>query len=249
MRIDHPALTQIPGLRALWKEAFGDTDSFLDHFFSTAFSPERCMCISDGETVAAAAYWFDCQIRGRKAAYIYAVATAKSHRGQGLCHQLMEAIQNLLLRRGCCGTMVVPGEASLRAFYAGMGYENFGGISIIPCVCGDAAQLRKLDAAEYAQLRRQYLPEGGVCQEGENLAFLAGFADFYAGEDFLVAVEKGRNPLRGLELLGNIEAGPGITAALGAQTGQFQVPGATPFAMYHPLTDVGSPTYFAFAFD
>ena len=32
----------IPGLRELWKKAFGDTDEFLDLFFSTAYSPDRC---------------------------------------------------------------------------------------------------------------------------------------------------------------------------------------------------------------
>ena len=38
MRIDHPDLGQIPELRQLWKEAFGDSDAFLDAFFMVAFS-------------------------------------------------------------------------------------------------------------------------------------------------------------------------------------------------------------------
>ena len=39
MRSDHPTDNEIPGLRQLWQEAFGDADAFLDSFFQTAFSP------------------------------------------------------------------------------------------------------------------------------------------------------------------------------------------------------------------
>ena len=43
MIIENPVLQDVPALRALWKQAFSDTDSFLDSFFSLAFSPERAM--------------------------------------------------------------------------------------------------------------------------------------------------------------------------------------------------------------
>ena len=64
-----------PGLTKLWQQAFGDTDAFLDSFFGTAFSPERCLCIRLEERVAAALYWFDCQWEDKRLAYLYAVAT------------------------------------------------------------------------------------------------------------------------------------------------------------------------------
>jgi hypothetical protein len=77
MNINAPTLDLIPALRGLWKEAFGDSDDFLDMFWRTAFSYDRCRCVTvDGE-VAAALYWFDCECRGERVAYIYAVATAK----------------------------------------------------------------------------------------------------------------------------------------------------------------------------
>ena len=37
----HPTAAHTDGLRALWKEAFGDGDAFLDLFFATAFARER----------------------------------------------------------------------------------------------------------------------------------------------------------------------------------------------------------------
>lgn len=90
MNIDVPQINQIPALRALWKEAFGDTDDFLDAFFSTAFRPNHCRLVTVDGHAAAVLYWFDCLHMDKPIAYIYAVATAKAYRGQGLCHKLME---------------------------------------------------------------------------------------------------------------------------------------------------------------
>ena len=245
MNIDHPTLPQIPQLRALWKEAFGDTDSFLDTFFGCAFAPMRCLCVTIEGEVAAVAYWFSCG----QYAYIYAVATAKCHRGKGLCHALMENIHALLQIQGYDGCIVVPGEESLRRFYRGMGYEDFGGIREFSCNAGAPLPIRKVGTEEFSALRRQYLPDGGVVQEGENLAFLSRWAEFYAGEDFLLAATREGETLRGLELLGTPDAAPGILAALGAKSGTFRTSGVAPFAMYKSLVDKKSPTYFCFAFD
>ncbi len=245
MNIDHPAAAQIPLLRQLWKEAFGDSDAFLDCFFHTAFAPQRCLCISGETEIAAAAYWFSCGAY----AYIYAVATAEKHRGKGLCHRLMEGIHQRLTARGYDGAILVPGAESLRRFYGGMGYENFGGVAELECRAGTPLPIRQIDGIEFARLRRQYLPLGGVVQEGENLDFLACMAQFYAGEDFLLAAVQEGAQLRGIELLGNRNAAPGILASLGAVQGHFQMPGHTPFAMYKPLCSKNAPGYFGFAFD
>lgn len=240
MRFDHPTTRQIPQLRALWKEAFGDGDAFLDCFFDAAFSPQCCLCAQDGGIVAAA-YWFSCG----EYAYIYAVATAKSHQGRGICHALMDEIHRELARQDYAGAMVVPGEASLRQFYAGMGYTDFGGIQEFSCEAATPVALRQVSAGEFATLRRQYLPRGGVVQEGENLAFLSRFAQFYAGEDCLVTLSGGNI----LELLGNRAAAPGILAALGLPSATVRCPGHSPFAMCKPLRGKKCPTYFGFAFD
>lgn len=246
MSIDHPTPSQIPRLRTLWQEAFGDSDAALDNFFVNAYAPERCLCITEGEQAAAAAYWFGCG----EYAYIYAVATAKSHRGQGLCHRLMDAIHALLTRQGYSGAIVVPGEESLRKFYADMGYDHFGGIREFACQANSQpVSLRKVEAEEFAALRRKLLPAGAVVQEGENLAYLQTYAKFYAGEGFLLTAVQNGEELQGLELLGNTDAVHGILVALGAKSGTFRTPGNDLFAMYKPLNRENPPTYFGFAFD
>lgn len=244
MRFEHPTTGQIHGLRQLWKEAFGDTDSFLDKFYSIAFDPRRSLCATvDGE-VAAMAYWFDCG----DYAYIYAVATAKKHREKGISHALMARIHEILTNRGYAGCILVPGEESLRKFYRGMGYENCGGVQEFDAEAGTPLPLRKLAQAEYAALRREYLPEGGVVQEGVNLDFLASWATFYEGEHVLAAAVWEEGKLLVLDLLGDVQKAPGVVAALGAETGWFRAPGQTPFAMHRPLNQNKPPKYFAFCF-
>ena len=252
MTIDYPAAHQIQALRELWQEAFGDSDAFLDAFFETAFSPERCRVVTEEGRIAAALYWLDCQCAGRKFAYLYAVATGHSYRRRGLCRALMADTHNRLAESGYAGAILVPGEPSLRAFYAGMGYLPGGKIATLKCAPGDkAALLRPIGPAEYARRRAQLLPENGVIQVGENLDFLAGICRLYDGGDFLLAANVEDGVIRGLELLGNTTAAPGIVAALEAELGEFRIPGDEfPFAMYYPLTaNCPEPGYFGLAFD
>lgn len=252
MNIDHPGAEQVSGLRKLWKGAFGDDDAFLDLFFGTAFAPMRCRCVTEDGQVLAALYWFDVSCRGRKLAYIYAVATDAACRNRGLCRRLMEDTALVLRNRGYAGALLVPQEEGLIRMYGGMGYEPCTRVSEFRCAAqAPAAAIRKIDSAAYGRGRADLLPGGGVLQEGENLAFLATQADFYAGPGFVAAVTAQGEQLHCMELLGDPAAAPGILAALGCGNGFFRCPGdGRPFAMLRPLVpDCPMPTYFGLAFD
>lgn len=241
-----PDVTQ---LRSLWQTAFGDPQAFLDLFFSAAFSPERCCYLSEDGVLAGALYWFDCFCGEKKIAYIYAVATDPQFRGRGFCRRLMEKTHAALRQQGYAGAVLVPGDPGLFEMYGKMGYRVMSGMDSFRCAAGKAARLQKLTREEYAALRRRFLPDGGILQEGENLLFLSQFAEFYAGEDFLLVASREDGKLFCPELLGSREAAPGITAALGCTEGAFRVPGSKPFAMYHALTEGETPAYFGLAFD
>ncbi len=253
MNISMPQDSQIPALRALWKEAFGDSDEFLDIFFKKAFHPKRCRCISDGEQVTAALYWFDCLHEGKKIAYIYAVATAKSYRGHGLCRKLIDDTHRHLTSLGYEGALLVPGSKELFEMYEKMGYKTGSTIREFQCKSqAQELQLLEIDQFEYAKLRKLLLPKGSVIQENENLDFLQTYAHFYMGLGFLLAAFGQNDTLLGIELLGDITAAPAITYTLGYEKGSFRTIGnGRPFAMYHSLGDstLSSPGYFGFAFD
>lgn len=250
MNIDYPNQEQTDQLWELWKEAFGDDDAFLELFFTYGFAPDRCRCVTVDGQVAAALYWFDCSFQGRPMAYLYGVATAKKHRGKGICKALAENTHAHLKYLGYAGAILVPADEKLSQMYEKLGYQVCSSVSEFVCTAAsEAADLRQVDKEEYRLLRRQFLPENGVVQEGDNLDFLETMADFYAGEDFLVAVAHG-DEFFAPEILGNEQAAPGILAALRANQGHFRGPGAgTPFAMYLSLSDCPAPGYFGLAFD
>lgn len=249
MIIKSPSMEEISQLRRLWHEAFGDTDAFLDGFFGAAFAPERCRCVVANGQVAGVLYWFSCEAAGQPIAYIYAVATAKAFRGQGICRRLIADTHSHLKALGYAGAILVPGDSELRQMYRAMGYQDMTGIRQFSGQAGEPVALEEIGAEEYACLRRTYLPQNAVVQEGENLRFLACMARFYKGRDFILSAAQEGDELTGLELLGNKAVAPGIVAALGCVEGTFTVPGDEPFAMGIPLSpDFQKPSYFAFAF-
>ena len=255
MIIDRPTELDVPSLRALWREAFSDGDAFLDMFFDTAYSPDRARVARLDGAIIGALYWFDCEVRGKKCAYIYAVATAISHRGLGVCKTLMEDTHKHLRDNGYEACILVPGSPGLFRFYEKLGYKICSSIGEMHVKAAEEPiGIEKTDKREFARLRRKYLPAGGALQEGVSLDLLEAQASFYKGDDFVLAAYKKENELIGLELLGNTteECAAAITRALGADLARFRTPGdERPFAMYYPLCDDAflPPQYFGLAFD
>ena len=252
MIIKAPDSAQIPALRKLWQQAFGDTDGFLDIFFKTAYSPNRCRCvILDGQVVAAL-YWFDCRLADHRYAYLYAVATDADYRNKGLCKALLEDTHRHLFETGYAGAVLVPGEASLFRFYEKAGYCTFGSVDEFTCTAAESTvPLRTIDSNTYADLRKGMLPAGGLLQDCETLAFLRRFSQFYAGDGFLLAATLEDDTLTVHEYLGDPALAPAVAAALGAESGRFRCPGRQkPFAMLCPLiSDAPVPTYLGLALD
>lgn len=253
MNIKQPEEKHIPLLRQLWKEAFGDTDDFLDTFFHTAFSFERCRCVFEDDIPVAVLYWFDCEYEGQPVAYLYAIATTVSHRGQGLCKQLMQNTHKHLESLGYQGTLLVPGENSLFSFYEKIGYKTTCFHHEFSCT-GEEQEIfpHKVSSTEYAFLRRKYLPSGSIIQEGKSLVLIQSEYDFYAGKDFLFVAQLTDDDLYVLELLGNTDPAPGLVHYFKCTKGLFRTPGFDkPFAMYLPLnkTVQTPPSYLGFAFD
>ena len=226
MTFEHPAPSQIPELLRLWKQIFGEYDGFWELFLDHGFSAERCRCIVEKGKITASLCWFDCQCVGQKQAYVYAVLTHPDHRGRGLCRKLLSDTHAYLQKEGYAAVVLVPAEESLREMYRKLGYREATRVSEFSCGAGEApVSIRAIGPGEYAALRRKFLPEGGMVQEGENLCFLARQAQFYAGESFLLAAYTDGDTLHAMELLGDSSAAPGILRALECKKGHFRTPG------------------------
>ncbi len=250
MIIENPTDRDIPALRALWKEAFSDPDDFLELFFTRGFAPERALTVKEGENVLAALYWFYCSWEDNESAYIYAVATKKEHRGKGICRAMMERLFADMKKRGR-STVLVPAGESLRAFYAQMGYRNFGGMDEESyCPAGTPVAVQRLSITDYMQKRIGLLPTGGIVQEGEVLPFLESMLTFYGGENWLLAGYQDAGKWIFPEFLGDKALLPGILKTLKIPSARVCTAGETPFAMYRPINgEEKNPRYFAFALD
>jgi predicted N-acetyltransferase YhbS len=255
MIIDAPKREQISELRAIWKEAFGDTDDFLDVFFDKIFSLSRCRCVIEDGKVAAALYWFDCEYEKRKVAYLYAIATLTEYRGRGLCSALMADTHKHLKKCGYSLSMLVPASKELFSFYERLGYGACTSVSEM-CVCasGKRLDIKQISADEYGKIRRDLIPERSIIQEGENLVMLCMTSELYAADGVLVALQRDneKRQIRIVELLGDISLAPRIVGTLGYENGSIRTVGKErTFTMSLSLygTDIALPEYFGLAFD
>lgn len=230
--------------KALWSAAFGD-DGWIDSFFRTAFQAENTLAIFRDGQLAAGLAWMQTSCQGRKLAYLYAVVTAPEYRHRGLCRELMTNAQETLAARGYAGSVLVPADHGLRQMYAAMGYRNFGGVENLTLPAGVPVPLREVTPQEYAALRRNYLPQGGIVQEDGAIEYLAESAKLYAGNGFLLAATEDEP----MELLGDASQAAGILGALKKDRGTFRLPGPSPFAMFRPICDDSwTPAYFGLDF-
>ena len=230
------------GLKSIWQLAFQESNEAIDGFFASAFSPDRCRYLAENGTPVSALYWFDCEYEGGKLAYIYAVATHPDHCGKGLASRLLKETHEHLKQLGYAGAVLKP-ASGLFPFYARLGYETCGYITRFCAEASDSPlPLRQITAEEYSGLRKSFLPENGISQEGITLAFLSTFASFYACTDALVCANKEEQVV--FEYLGNPHSAPGILSALSVKSAEIPTPGQDiPFAMWHPLNCTKMPGY------
>ena len=249
---DYPKAHHVPLLRALWKEAFGDTEQFLDGFFAHGFDYLRCRCIFHEDVPVSVLYWFEVTYRSRRFAYLYAVATAGSHRGQGLFSALLEDTKQVLSAAGFDGILLVPETESLARMYGKLGFSPCGGVDVCTVEAAESAIfLRETGPEEFRSLRRKYLPEGSAEPGEDMLAFLASQYRFWTGAGFLATGQVYDGCLVCQEYLGDMDAAGGLVRALGAAQGRLRSPGMSRDLVYFlPLRPACAvPDYFPFALD
>ena len=251
MIIKHPDPIDFPEMRVLWREAFGDSEAFLDIFWRTAFSPERShIAVSDGGVVGAL-YWLDSEIEGERCAYIYAVATKASERGKGICSTLMEYTHRLLNDKGYSSALLVPGDEGLFAFYERLGYRCVCRVTEGEAVASVGEIPRKICAEEYSALRHSLLPRGAVREGREGIAFLAETHSLYATDDTVIAVRREGDTLVASELIGSTEPLQALAFSMELSSVRYRTAGeGRAFAMQYKLKDDATvPSYLGLAFD
>lgn len=135
----------IPGITALWQEAFHETPILPD-----------CDCFVaelDGRIVGML-FAMPQKLKSKalyKAVYFYAVATKEEYRGRGICRALM-AYAEAHTDADCC--VLVPASESLFDFYEKLGYKTAFYRKKTPFPGG-----AEISMEEYLLLREQLLSE------------------------------------------------------------------------------------------
>lgn len=228
MRIElRPARQEdIPALWALWQEAFGDDDRFLEDFFALGFAPERSRVLTAEGRPVSALYWFDGVWGGGRFAYLYAVATEKASRGRGYSSRLLEDTCAHLQKAGYDGALLVPGEKGLFDFYGRLGFLPCCPMETRPLPQGEGP-FEALTPAEYESRREEFRAPGDGVLTGAALRFFARIGQFFACPDGVAAVHSGED--------GKAFVMESFGAVCGETAETIRGPGGKDFAMFRPL--------------
>ena len=152
--------SDVPWLRSLWLEAFGDEPSLTDTFFELLPSMGVGLVAEFYGELFGAAYVLYTELHSpgrppKKVAYIYGVAVDKQAQGQGIGAELVRACMRYARMHGADICCTLPAEPSLYGWYAkscGLVPVSFCALEEIPLSDG-GAEIQELYADEYSYRR------------------------------------------------------------------------------------------------
>lgn len=164
MIITRPSVKDdIPAMKELWKLAFGDTDPYINNFFSNYYRESRVLILEkDGKLLSMAA-WFPCTMDAARLAYIYALATHPDENGRGYGSQLLTYCNEYLKNeQHFMGVTTVPATQSLHTFFAKNGYFDYfthteEKFIDVPVLAKPRGVFTRLPASIYHKMRHEFL--------------------------------------------------------------------------------------------
>ncbi len=122
------AAADVPALKALWMEAFGDTPEGTDHYFTNRFQPDGMLVLEEQDELQGMLSMLPIDLvlgaRRRPARYLFAIATAVKHRGKGVSSRLITHALELVRATGDAAAMLVPAGEDLFRFYGKRGFDT-----------------------------------------------------------------------------------------------------------------------------
>ncbi len=112
----------VPRLTALWQDAFGDSQDYIDRFFGLFLHPDSCLAAEVDGKLVSAMYLMDGPLlfppsgRSLSTTYTYALATDPAYQGQGIGTAVYKACVDAALERSDAAC-VLPAEKALYPFY------------------------------------------------------------------------------------------------------------------------------------
>lgn len=117
----------LKGIKELWKECFGDSDEYIDFFFSEHCLEKETLIYKEDSKVVGMLNLLPATMRTADGyipvRYVYAVGTLVNYRGRGIAGKLLRYANQELIRQGIA-TILVPANEQLFQYYQKQGYQT-----------------------------------------------------------------------------------------------------------------------------
>lgn len=153
----------IPALKSLWADCFGDKEAYIDGFFSLLPSLGTALsAVYEGRVCGSTYILEDMQLyldgRTQPVALIYAVAVEAGCRRLGIGRELVQKAVELAKKRGAEHIVTLPAEKSLYGWYekvCGFKCRLYRQTKLLETM--DMGVVKRISAEEYSALREEKL--------------------------------------------------------------------------------------------
>lgn len=143
----NPTRSDIPNLKKLWIQVFGDESAAVDLFFEKIFSADECFCARLGGEIAAMLFLIPCEVCNKKAHYVYAACTAPGYRKNGVMGKLLQFALQSAEKKGDSFSVLLPANEKLYDYYGKFGYLSAAKICRKYVAFGEKTPLSKKASA------------------------------------------------------------------------------------------------------
>jgi predicted acetyltransferase len=170
-------IADIPILKAIWKQAFDDSEEYLELFFESKFQPYNTLVWEEGRTIVATLYMLPYSLRFHCATlpsyYLMALYTYPNLRSRGIMGKMLLESFNRMHSRGIPLALLTPAEESLMEYYRRFGFEKVFDAGLQPIPLNEILDSSKGDLQEaYSRFN--------LLWENEDIYLLKTFRDFEA---------------------------------------------------------------------
>lgn len=251
----------LPALRRLWRDIFGDSEAFIDTFYAALPTVGTCaVCELDGRIVGMAHALTAMEYDGRRLCYLYAVAVESSVRRQGIGEAVVGKTVALARERGAELVCTLPANEGLTPWYERIigtkyrlrrTYRETDSAPLLP--------VAPLSPAAYRARREELLkdtphtvPSSGLTELTNALYQEYGGGFFSCGEGIACALPDG-NCAVVLELIaptgGEQDAASSVGAFLGKAKTGYYIPSETGDSFIASDTPLPADCRFAFTLE
>lgn len=159
-------LEDVPRLKGLWKDCFGDEDAYIDHYFDTFYRPDRALVLEQEGEVCSMLLTFSFFMtlptgESLPVCYVYAFCTDPSCQSRGFGRRLLSYAEETARGEGCAALFMIPGEKSLFDFYRSLGYETGASFRSLELEAAEEGTLpvQPCSVEDYAARREAWLAD------------------------------------------------------------------------------------------